>query len=104
MTLGLPYGAPFTGAMQYYQGIDQFVQVQVQIPYTVPIGYSLMIQLNGALLLAGTAYSSFQSLVYTPVYKYVSNNVVIVSSMGSIIIGTTITLTFQINIQVSSLF
>jgi len=32
MTLGLPYGAPFTGAMQYYQGIDQFVQVQVQIP------------------------------------------------------------------------
>jgi len=43
MTLGLPYNAPFLGAMQFYQYTNEYIQISIQIPYAVPLGYVLRI-------------------------------------------------------------
>lgn len=107
LTLGLPYNAPFQGPMQFYQNINQFIQLQINIPYSVPDGYSIRIKLNDADLLAGTAYSSFNSLTFDPIYTYFvtsAPNSFVISGMGPILIGTTVTITFQIKITSSSLF
>lgn len=93
LTIGLPYSAPFTGPMQFYQNINQFVQLQISIPYSVPDQYSIRIQLQNANMIAGTAYSSFQSLTYTPSYTY-STSSLIISGMGPIVIGTVVSITF----------
>jgi hypothetical protein len=103
LTLGLPYGAAMTGPMQFYQNINEFVQLQISIPYTVPDKYSIMIQLLNANVITGTAYSNFQSLTYTPIYGYTSSSLSI-SSMGPIPIGTVVTITFQITITTTNLF
>lgn len=103
LTIGLPYGATFEGPMQFYQNINQFVQLQISIPYSVPDGYSIKIQLLNANMITGTAYSSFQSLTYTPVYAYTGNSLTI-SSMGPIPIGTVVTVSFQMTITTSNLF
>lgn len=68
LTIGLPYSAPIQGPMQFYQNLNQFVQLQISIPYSVPDGYTISIQLLNANLISGTAYSNFQSLTYTPIY------------------------------------
>jgi hypothetical protein len=107
VTLGLPYSAPFLSSMQLYQNINQFIQLQISIPYSVPDGYSIRIKINDADLLAGTAYSSLNSLTYDPIYTYIttpSPASLIISGMGPIPIGTTVTITFQIKITTSSLF
>jgi hypothetical protein len=41
VTMGLPYDAPFQDAMQYYKYTQNYMQFSIQIPYTVPAGYSL---------------------------------------------------------------
>jgi hypothetical protein len=103
LNLGLPYSAPTQGPMQFYQNINQFVQLQISIPYSVPDQYSIKILLLNANMLSGTAYSNFQSLTYTPVYTYSPTSLTI-SSMGPIPIGTMVTITFQITITTSNLF
>lgn len=92
--------------MQYYQGINQFIQLTMAIPkYSVPNGYSILLQLTSATFLPGSAYySGLNSLAYTPSYSYVSNNILIVTGMGPIVVGTTLTFNFKINIATSSLF
>ena len=104
--LGLPYGAAFKGAMQYYQSVNQFIQVTMVIPsYSVPNGYSILLQLTSATFLPGSAYySGLNSLAYTPSYSYVSANILIVTGMGPIVVGTTVAFNFKINIATSSLF
>ena len=75
------------------------------IPYTVPEAYSIRLQLISAYFLPGTAYSSFESLTYTPVYDYSANsNTIIISKMGPIITGTTVTLTFCFYVQTNTIF
>lgn len=103
LTVGLPYSAPMQGPMQFYQGINQFVQLQISIPYSVPDGYSIKITLLNANVLTGTAYSSFQSLTYTPTYAYTSSSITI-SSMGPIPVGTVVSVTFQLAITTTNLF
>lgn len=103
LNLGLPYSPTFGGPLQFYQNVNQFVQLQISIPYTVPDQYSILIQLSNANMISGTAYSNFQSLTYTPTYTYTANSFTILS-MGSIPVGTTVTVTFQITITTSSLF
>lgn len=105
ITLGIPNGAPFTGAMQYYQYTNQYIQVEIQIPYSVPNGYVIRVELTSASIYSGTAYADFQSLTYTPIYDYsVAGNVLIISGMGPIVVGTTITLTLMIYINTNNLF
>lgn len=107
VSLGLPFNAPFQGPMQFYQNINQFVQLQISIPYSVPDGYSIRIKLNDADLLVGTAYSSLNSLTYDPIYAYFATSAphsFTISGMGPIPIGTTVSITFQIKITSSSLF
>lgn len=103
LTVGLPYSAPISGAMQFYQNINQFVQLQISIPYSVPDLYSIKIVLQNANMIAGTAYSSFQSLTYTPSYTY-SAAALVISGMGPIVIGTVVSVTFQMKITTASLF
>lgn len=103
LTIGLPYSAPIQGPMQFYQNLNEFVQLQISIPYSVPDGYSIMIQLLNANMISGAAYSNFQSLNYTPIYKYGTNSLSI-SSMGPIPIGTVVTVSFQITITTTNLF
>jgi hypothetical protein len=107
VTLGLPFNAPFQGPMQLYQNINQFIQLQINIPYSIPDGYGIRIKVNDADLLAGTAYSSLNSLTYDPIYKYFvtsSPASFTITGMGPIPIGTTVSITFQIKITSSSLF
>jgi hypothetical protein len=103
LSIGLPYGAPFQGPMAFYQGLNQYVQLTFTIPYSVPNGYSIRVRLVAATIIQGTAYVNFQSLNYTTIYKYGSDYVVM-SSMGSITIGTVVSINFEINIASSSLF
>jgi hypothetical protein len=103
--LGLPYGAPFSGAMQYYQTVYNYIQVSFVIPYAVPNGYAISIQLVDAIFQQGTAYANFQSLTYTPVYIYAASNTgLVISGMGPIVVGTTVTVTFLISITTTNLF
>jgi hypothetical protein len=105
LTLGLPYNAPFLGGMQYYKYINQYVQLQMVIPQSVPDKYSIMIVMNNAYFIKGTADCSLQSLTYTPVYDYSKGIYYLkISKTGPIVIGTTITFTFQIYINTNSLF
>lgn len=103
LTIGLPYNAILSAPMQFYQNINEFVQLQIAIPYSVPDGYSIKILLLNANMIAGTGYSNFQSLNYNPIYTYAPNSFTI-SSMGPIPIGTVVILTFQITITTTSLF
>ena len=102
-TLGLPYDAPIQGPMNFYQNLWQYVQVSFTIPYSVPDGYSIRIQVLNAQILPGSGYANFQSLIYTPVYTY-STYYMIVSSMGPITVGTVVTINFEIYIQTTTLF
>jgi hypothetical protein len=102
-TIGLPYGAPIQGPMNFYQNLWQYVQVSFTVPYSVPDGYSIRLQLLNALVLAGSGYANFQSLVYTPVYTY-GSYFLIVSSMGPITVGTVVKINLEINIQTTTLF
>jgi len=105
MTLGLPYDAPFEGPMQYYINLEQFAQVKIVIPYSVPDGYSIRLVLSSAYFYQGTAYSNFQNLNYDPIYTYnIASTVLVISGMGPIVVGTTVTITFKFYIQTSSLF
>jgi hypothetical protein len=103
LTLGLPYGAPYEGPMRLYQYLYQYVQVTITIPYSVPNGYSIRIQLLNAQFIAGSAYANFQSLNYTTAYTY-STYYLIISSLGPISVGTVVTLNFEIYITTSTLF
>lgn len=103
VNLGLPFNAPIEGPMDFYQGRWQYVQVSFTVPYSVPDGYSIRIQLLNAQVLSGSAYSNFQSLIYDPIYTY-STYYLIVSSMGPITVGTAVTISFEINIQTTTLF
>jgi hypothetical protein len=105
MALGLPYNAPFQGAMQFYQYSNNYIQLSIQIPYSVPEGYTIRIVLTSATFYEGTAYANFQSLTYTPVYDYsVTNTVLLISGMGPIVVGTTFTVTALIYLNTNSLF
>lgn len=105
LTLGLPYNAPFQGAMKYYQNTNQYIQLSIQIPYSVPDGYSIRIKLTSAFFYAGTAYANFQSLNFTSIYNYaVANNILIISGFGPIVIGTTVIVTVMISITTNALF
>lgn len=105
LTLGLPYSAPFQGPMQYYQNTNQYIQLSIQIPYSVPAGYAILIQLTSATFYTGTAYANFQTQAYTPLYNYaVANNILLISGMGPIVVGTTVVVTFMVTINTNSLF
>ena len=105
LTLGLPYNAPFQGAMKYYINTNQYVQLSIQIPYSVPDGYGIRIKLTSATFYTGSAYANFQSQNYTPSYNYkVANNILIITGMGPIVIGTTVVVTAMISITTSGLF
>ena len=100
MTVGLPYDAPFQDAMQFYYNADQYIQVKVQVPYSIPDGYSLRFKLTSCYMRQGTAYINFHSLSYTPRYDYSKGTRdLVVSNFGPIVVGTTFTLTFNIVIQ-----
>lgn len=103
LSIGLPYSASMQGPMQFYQNINQFIQLQISIPYSVPDGYSIIVKLLNANMIIGTAYANFQSLTYTPIYSYTSDSFTI-SDMGPIPIGTVVTITFQIQITTTNLF
>ena len=59
VSIGLPYSAPIHEAMQFYEWLYQYVTVTITIPYTVPDGYSIRIQLLNAQILQGSAYANF---------------------------------------------
>lgn len=103
VAIGLAYNAPIQGGMQFYEWVNQYVQVTITIPYTVPEGYSIRIQLLNAQFIQGTAYANFQSLNYTTTYTY-STYYLIMSSMGPIPVGTTVTVNFEIYITTTNLF
>jgi len=103
--MGLPYDAPFLGPMQYYQSNRVYIQMSIQIPYSVPDGYALRIQFSNTTIYAGTAYANFQSLNYTPIYNYaVSSSVLVITGMGPIVIGTTVVVTMMIQINTNNIF
>ena len=81
------------------------MQVKMTIPYDVPDSYSIRFVLTSAYFLQGTAYSSFESLTYTPVYTYnLGTSILVVSKMGPIVSGTTVTFTFEINVTTDTIF
>jgi hypothetical protein len=102
VSLGLPYNAPIQGPMNFYQGINQYVQVSVTIPYSVPDGYSIRIELTDAQVIQGSAYANFQSLTYTTVYSY-NSAYLVMSSMGPIPVGTVVIINLQVLFTSSSL-
>ena len=103
--MGLPYDAPYIGPMQYYQNTSHYVQISIQIPYSVPDGYVLRIQFTNTNIYAGTAYANFQSLNYTPIYNYaVATNVLVISGFGPIVIGTTVVVNLMIVFYTGNLF
>lgn len=105
MTLGLPYDPPFQGPIQYYRTTNCYIQISIQIPYSVPDGYVLRIQFSNVTIYAGTAYANFQSLNYTPTYNYaISSSVLVISGMGPIVIGTTVIITMMVYINTNNLF
>lgn len=105
VALGLPYDAPFQDAMQYYKYTQNFMQFSIQIPYTVPAGYSLRLKLNYAYFYKGTAYINIQSSSYTPTYDYsVDQYNLIISNMGPIVIGTTLKIIALVYIDTNTLF
>lgn len=105
VALGLPYDAPFQDAMQYYKYTQNFMQFSIQIPYTVPAGYSLRLKLNYAYFYTGTAYINIQSSSYTPTYDYsVDQYNLIISNMGPIVIGTTLKIIALVYIDTNTLF
>lgn len=89
--------------MQFYQSTNEYVQLQVQIPYSVPDGYSIMVKLTSADLVPGSAYSNFQSLNYTPKYTYTTSTLK-VENFGPVVVGSVVTFTFKITINTNSLF
>ena len=59
VNIGLPYDAPFQNSMNLYYQMWQFVQVKIAIPYSVPDGYSIRLDLTNAQFYSGTAYANF---------------------------------------------
>ena len=59
LTLGLPYDSPFMGAMQYYKYTNQYIKISIQLPYSVPDGYVIRVQMTSATIYSGTAYADF---------------------------------------------
>ena len=99
MTLGLPFNPPFQDAMQFYYTNAMYITVTMQIPYSIPDGYSLRFKLTSCSMYSGSAYTNFQSLTYTPKYDYSKGNThLVVSNFGPIVVGTTIVTTFSIYI------
>ena len=103
VSLGLPYDAPFQNSMNLYYQMWQFVQVKIAIPYSVPDGYSIRLDLTNAQFYSGTAYANFQSLSYNTTYTY-STYTLTLSDFGPIPIGTVVSVVFQMYIQTLSLF
>lgn len=107
LTLGLPYDAPFQDAMQYYQSTQNYIQLSILIPYTIPEGYVMRIQFtnNNAYFYAGTAYINIASLTYTPTYDYsISQYILLISNMGPIVVGTTLKVTALIYVNTNTQF
>jgi hypothetical protein len=59
LQLGLPYDAPTIGPMSFYRYLWQYGQVKLTIPYPVPDGYSIRLQLLNAQFRRGTCYANF---------------------------------------------
>ena len=59
MTLGLPFNAPFQDAMQIYYRNAMYITVSMQVPYSIPDGYSLRFKLTTCYMYQGTAYVNF---------------------------------------------
>ena len=100
MTLGLPYNAPFQDAMQFYKYSRNYIQVSIQVPYSIPDGYSLRFKFTSGYIYDGMAYANFHNISHTPKYDYSKGAyALIISNFGPIVIGTTIivTLNFYIN-------
>lgn len=105
MTLGLPYDAPFTDSMQYYQYNANYIQLSISIPYSIPADYKLRIVLTSATFYIGTAYININSATYTPVYDYSKGTtILVISNMGPIVVGTTVKIIALIYINTNNLF
>ena len=86
--------------MQFYRNHYNYIQLEIQIPYSIPEGYSLRLKLTSATFYAGTAYIYINSLVYTPTYDYsISSYYLVISNMGPIVVGTSLKLTVMVYIQ-----
>ena len=100
MTLGLPYNAPFQDALQFYRYATNYLDISIQIPYSVPAGYSLRIKMTYCYMYQGTAYINIEGLDYTPTYDYsLGNTHLIISNMGPIVVGTTLKITLWMYIN-----
>ena len=47
------------GAMQYYKYTNQYIKISIQLPYSVPDGYVIRVQMTSATIYSGTAYADF---------------------------------------------
>lgn len=66
----MPFGQQQLGSRVFFKNTYQYLRLDVLIPKTVPIGYSIRFVLTGGTVIEGTAYANFESLVYTPLYEY----------------------------------
>ena len=80
------------------------MKLKITIPYAIPTGYSLRLVLTSATFYTGVTYIDIHSSTYTPKYEYVSSTVLIISNMGPIIIGSTLSVTSLIHISTTSTF
>lgn len=105
MTLGLTHNAPFQDAMQFYKYSTNYIQISIQVPYSIPDGYSLRLKLTSCTIYDGTVYANFHNISHTPRYDYskgTSHH--IISNFGPIIIGTTIQVTVNLYISTHTSF
>ena len=59
MSLGLPHNMPFQDAMQFYKDHNNYMQCKIEIPYSVPDGYTLRFRFTSSYIYSGTAYAYF---------------------------------------------
>ena len=105
MTIGLPYNAPFQDAMQFYRYTQIYVQLSILIPYSVPEGYKLRLEFTSIYYYPGTVYININKLNYTPSYDFsLGQYKMIISGMGPIVVGTTLTVTMLVYINTNSNF
>lgn len=86
---------PMVGPCVFYRNVENYYQVKFYMPQDVPEGYAIKVYASENTILDGTGFVDFQSLNYTTVYDYFTDNYFIMRKMGPILQGSLITIIFK---------
>ena len=77
------------------KNLDQYFKITFSMPKDVPTGYMIRVTTTQMTIRDGTAFINLESLEYSTVYDYPSTSYFTMKSMGPILEGTVVSITFK---------